>query len=121
MQAFDLPASCTAATFGGFERPVSAPPAINGVRAGSTVPLKFTLAGAEAYLVIDTQPVDCLTLVPTGERPSPPDSPGSTSLSRRGNEYHLNWQTDGAWAGTCRRLTLRIPAASDVTLYFRFE
>jgi len=118
--AFDLPTSCTAATFGGFESPVSAAPAINDVNAGATVPVKFTLADP-TYLWIDSQPVDCDTLVTVGERPLFPDSPGSTRLSRSGDEYRLNWQTEQSWEGTCRRLTLRIPAASDVVAYFRFH
>ncbi len=118
---FDLPASCTAATFGGFQPPVSGAPDINDVNAGSTVPVKFTLTGAGDSLSIDSQPVDCETLVPTGEAPSPPDSPGGTDLKQKGDKYHLNWKTDAAWEGTCRRLTLRIPAASDVFAYFRFH
>ena len=120
VEAFDLPPSCTTAIFGGFEPPVSAPPGNNHVQAGATVPLKFTMTGA-TYLVIDSQPIECGTLVATGEEPSPVTSPGSTRLSVNRNEYHINWQTDGAWSGTCRRLTLRIPAASDVVAYFQFE
>ena len=95
--------------------------ALNDVNAGATVPVKFTLAGAGANLQIDSQPVDCSSLVPTGEPPSPLDSPGSTGLSQDGNEYHVNWKTDSSWAGTCRRLTVRIPAASDAVAYFRFH
>jgi len=118
--AFDLPTSCTAATFGAFQSPVEAPPAVNQVNAGSTVPVKFTLAGGSS-LSIDSQPVECNTLVPTGETPSALDSPGATDLSQSGDEYHVNWKTDASWAGTCRRLTLRIPAASDVVAYFRLN
>jgi hypothetical protein len=121
VQAFDLPASCTEATFGGFQAPVEGPPSINVVNAGSTVPVKFTLGGADGALQIDSQSVDCTTLVPTGEAPAPLDSPGSTGLSRNGDEYHVNWQTDGSWSDSCRRLTLRIPAASDAVAYFRFQ
>ncbi|TLZ59537.1 MAG: metalloprotease [Methanobacteriota archaeon] len=120
VQAFDLPSTCTAATFGGFRPPVSGPPAINRRNAGSTVPLKFTLSGAW-YLVTDSQRIDCDTLLPVGERPSPLTLPGSTKISRQGAEYHINWKTDGAWAGTCRRLTLRIPAPADAVAYFRFD
>jgi hypothetical protein len=120
VQAFDLPASCTSATFGEFHAPVEGPPAINAVNAGSTVPLKFTLAGGTVPR-IDSQPVNCTTLVPTGAAPAALDSPGSTGLSRNGDEYHVNWKSDSSWAGTCRRVTLRIPAASDVVAYFRFE
>jgi len=120
VEAFDLPAACTAATFGGFERPVDAAPALNAVNAGSAVPLKFVLAGMGSALLIDSQPVSCDTLLPTGEAPSPIDSPGATGLSQDGDHYHVNWQTDRAWAGSCRRLTVRIPAASDAVAYFRF-
>jgi hypothetical protein len=114
--AFDLPASCTAAVFGGFRPPVSAAPALNAANAGSAIPLKFTLTGAP--VVLDSQPVDCGTLEPTGQAPTPAD----THLTRRtGAEYQLKWRTDRAWEGTCRRLTLRIPAASDGVAYFQFH
>ena len=117
--AFDLPPSCTSADFGGFGAPIHGPPAVNVVNAGAVVPVRFRLSGA-TYLVIDSQPVDCTTLLPTGEAPTPLDSPGSTGLRFR-DEYHLNWQTDEAWEGTCRQLTLRIPAEADAVAYFRFE
>lgn len=119
-QAFDLPAACTAATFGAFAPPIEAAPAINAVNAGSTIPVKFTLTGAGSSLAIDSQPLDCTTLEPTGEAPSPLGVPGSTTLLQDGDAFHVNWQTDAAWAGSCRRLTLRIPAAADAVAYFRF-
>jgi hypothetical protein len=116
-----LPASCTAAAFGGFHPPVEGLPAVNHVNAGATVPVKFTLAGGGDAPLIDSQPVDCNTLEPTGETPAPIASPGNSGLKRRGDEYHVNWKTDGAWEGTCRRLTLRVPAASDPAAYFSFR
>jgi hypothetical protein len=118
VEAFDLPATCTAAVFGGFKPPVADPPAVNSRNAGSTVPLKFTLSGAGDPLTIDSQPVDCTTLEITGEAPTPVSLAG---LKKKGDDYHLNWQTDGAWEGTCRRLTLRIPAAEDAVAYFDFH
>lgn len=117
VEAFDLPASCTAATFGGFRPPVANAPAVNSVNAGSTVPLKFSLAGVGSAR-IDSQDVDCTTLVPSGAAPVPVATP---AFPKKGSEYHVNWQTDGAWEGTCRRLTLRIPAASDAVAYFSFH
>ena len=41
-------------------------------------------------------------------------------LVQQGEEYHINWQTDAAWAGSCRRVTLRLSAATDAVAYFRF-
>jgi hypothetical protein len=119
VEAFDLPASCLAAVFGGFQPPVDDAPAVNSANAGSTIPLKFTLSGAGDPLTIDSQPVDCTSLVPTGEAPASISTTGNPS--KKGDKYHLNWQTDGAWAGTCRRLTIRIPAASDAVAFFDFH
>lgn len=119
VEAFDLPPSCTTAVFGGFLPPVHGPPIVNHVAAGSIVPVRFTLSGA-TYLVIDSQPVDCGTLVPTGEAPAPLDMVGSTHLTHTGSDYRLFWKTDAAWEGTCRRLTLRIPAPSDAVAFFQF-
>jgi hypothetical protein len=118
---FTLPAICTAAAFGGFHSPVEDAPVVNKVNAGSTVPVKFTLAGGGDAPLVDSQAVDCNTLVPTGEAPSPLDSPGASGMKRKGDDYHVNWKTDGAWEGTCRRLTVRIPAATDAVAYFEFR
>jgi extracellular elastinolytic metalloproteinase len=96
VSAFDLPASCLAATFGGFRPPISNPPDVNSRNAGSTIPV-----------------------LPTGEAPGPLAS--NTGLKKKGNEYHINWSTDRAWEGTCRRLTVRIPAATDGVAYFSFH
>lgn len=114
VEAFDLPASCMAATFGGFKPPVANAPAVNHVNAGRTIPLMFTLEGP--LNGIDSQPVDCTSLVPTGEAPTALASP-----SPNGTSYHLNWRTDRAWAGSCRRVTLRLPAADDAVAYFQFR
>jgi hypothetical protein len=115
--AHDLPASCRAATFGGFQEPVSEPPKVNPVNAGATVPVKFTLAGgAGASIVIDSQPVDCNTLEPLGVAPT-----RITGVRHKAGEYHLNWRTSSGWDGTCRRLTLRVPAPSDPVAYFQFH
>ena len=119
-EAFDLPADLQR----GDVRRVPAAgqenaPSVNQVNAGATVPVKFALSGGDLP-PIDSQPVDCTSLVPTGEAPQPVDSPGSTGLSRNGDDYHVNWKTDPMWAGTCRRLTIRIPSASDAVAYFSF-
>ncbi|MGH9333285.1 MAG: M36 family metallopeptidase, partial [Vicinamibacteria bacterium] len=118
VEAFDLPASCTAATFGGFKPPVDDPPAVNDANAGRTIPLKFELSGAGDPLVIDSQPVNCTTLEPTGEAPVPIDF---KKIKQHGDSYHINWRTERSWEGTCRRLTIRIPAASDAVAYFNFH
>jgi hypothetical protein len=117
--AFDLPASCQAASFGGFRPPVENAPAVNQENAGRTIPVKFTLTGAGASMpLIDSQPVNCTTLEPTGEAPTPIDA---RKVKRQGNSFHINWETDPAWEGTCRRLTIRIAAPEDAVAFFQFH
>jgi extracellular elastinolytic metalloproteinase len=118
VEAFDLPAACTTAVFGEFLAPVQDPPAINSRDAGADVPIKFTLSGAGSSWVVDSQPIDCDTLVPTGEAPI---VIATGPAAQSGDRYHVDWATDPAWEGTCRRLTLRIPAATDAVAYFSFH
>lgn len=121
VENFEFPAACTAAVFGGFQEPVAAAPYLNLKIAGDVVPVKFSLDGDTSSMTIDTQPIDCATLEPTGEAPLMVATPGSTSLKVKNKVFQLNWQTDEAWTGTCRSLTIRIPAESDAVANFRFE
>ena len=116
VEAFDLPAACTAATFGGFAPPIGTA-RVTAAKAGSFVPVKFTISGAPPT-AIDSQRVNCTTLAPEGSTPAVADT---SKLTRTGDSFHLNWKTDGSWAGQCRRLTLRLPAAADAVTYFRFR
>ncbi len=119
VEAFDLPASCTSAVFGGFQRPIDGPPEINRENAGRTIPVKFTLEGAPDPLVIDSQRVHCETLEPTGEEPDPIST--RDLHKHHDGSFHLNWRTKRSWEDTCRRLTIRIPAPSDAIAYFKFR
>jgi hypothetical protein len=120
VEAFDLPPACTAAVFEGFKPPVVGPPGVNTANAGSTVPIRWHMTGVPNPPIVDHQPVDCTTLVPTGDAPAAPVTPGNSGISIKGNRYHLNWKSQASWAGTCRRLTVRIPAAQDAVAYFSF-
>lgn len=120
--AFDLPASCTGVSFAGFEAPIAAAPAVNAANAGQTIPVKFDLVGEGVITDIDSQPVDCETLEATGAASVRITPPGAAGLTMpQAGEYHVNWQTDAAWAGSCRRLTVRLPAAEDAVAFFSFR
>ncbi len=120
VEAFDLPAACTAASFGGFKSPINPAPSVNSWAAGDVVPVKFTLTGDSSTMVIDSQPVSCSTLEPTGEAPTAVQYAGGTGVKVKAKEFSFNWQTSAGWANSCRRLTVRIPAASDAFAYFSF-
>lgn len=120
VQAFDLPAACTAAVFGGFQPPIAASPTLNVVTLPTTqaIALQFSVTGLTSPLIIDTQQVDCATLEPTSAKPIALSSAGG--LQQVGNSYAINWRPAKAWSGSCRAVTLRIPAASNPVAYFRF-
>ncbi len=117
--AFDLPASCTAAVFGGFRPPVDDAPEINHANAGRTIPVKFTLTGAER------QPGHRLSARSTATRSSRPARSrtpvDARHFRRHDDSFHFNWDTKRSWEDTCRRLTIRIPAPSDAVAYFKFR
>jgi hypothetical protein len=117
IEAFDLPPSCTVAVFGGFQQPLDPEPAVQEFDAGQEVPIKFSVSGVPSVL-IDSQEVDCTTLEPTG---AAPEAIASPAFPVRGTRYHVDWLTDPDWAGTCRRITLRIPAASDAHAFVSFD
>ena len=116
VEAFDLPASCTAATFGGFQSPVERAPAVNQVerrlhRAGEVH------ARRRRRRSIDSQPVDCTR----SPRPASAVRAGPPASGAEGGEYHVNWKTDASWAGTCRTADASHPGRSDAVAYFRFN
>lgn len=117
VEAYDLPAQCKLATFSGFQG-LQAAPAINTIADGQAVNLQFSVTGIAGPVAIDTQPVDCNTLEPSSERPSPLSSP--TGLQQSGSNYTLDWRPARAFGGTCRAVTVRLPAASNGVAYFRF-
>jgi hypothetical protein len=117
VEAFDLPAQCTSAAFGGFKAPLQPAPMVNTIKSGTKVAVKFTLSGVTGIPPMDSQPVDCNTLVPTNQVPT---AVPAASIKRQGDLFQANWGTDASWSGTCRRLTVRVPSAENAVSYFSF-
>jgi len=117
-QDFTVPATCSA-TAGAFRPPIQAAPTLNERDAGDTVPVKYSITGLSPgqAVTLTSEPVGCADLRSTAA-PTPIQTAGSPE--QKGNDYHVNWVTDPAWAGTCRRLTLQIDGASSSVAYFRF-
>ena len=111
-------------TFSGFEPPVDGD-GINVVSAGSTVPLKFTLASATGAVLVrsaveqvESRQVPCGTGGPSG-----PPLPGTTEplsgLRVKDGRYEYTWRTLEAWRGTCR--VLEITFADDTVATATFD
>lgn len=114
--------------FTGFLAPIDNPETgkVNGVKAGSAVPVKFQLADANGASVYDTVGLDILaTDLPSGSpsqreircdtsEPVSNDTQtvaaGSSSLAydAASQTYTYVWKTNKTWGGTCRRLTVSL-------------
>ncbi|MDY0811845.1 PxKF domain-containing protein [Kitasatospora purpeofusca] len=112
--------------FGGFQGPVTNPPAVNQAHAGRAVPMKFSLGGDRGLDILtggrpSVQQTDCTTGAPIGT-PAPAASAGGSSLQYdpATATYTYVWKTDKAWAGTCRTFTLGLDDGTTHTALFHF-
>jgi probable HAF family extracellular repeat protein len=114
-------------TFSGFLSPVDDPDvATNLAKAGSAIPVKFSLGGdmgldifADGYP--KSQPIDCDTTDPVdpieqtvgaGER--------SLSYDATSDQYTYVWKTEKGWSGTCRQLAIKLDDGSFHRANFTF-
>jgi WD40 repeat protein len=101
----------------GFASPVENAPALNVFKAGHGVPVRFSLGGDHGLsVVMDWAPIsrqipcDSTELGPWGIQTT-----GSLSYNDSLDRYTYLWQTDRAWAGTCRQFMI---ALDDRTYHF---
>jgi hypothetical protein len=112
--------------FAGFLPPIDGT-APNTAKAGSAVPVRFSLGGDHGLAILaagspTSRPVACATGVAAG----PADatlSAGASSLTDDPvtGTYHYVWKTRKAWAGTCRRLTVTLVDGSSHSALFAFS
>lgn len=99
----------------------------NVVRAGRTVPVKWRLtkdnapvAAATSFAGLSSRQVSCEDQVDQSQD-VPADTAGASGLSYQGDgDWLFTWQTDRAWAGTCRIATVRYDDGSWLTVKLRF-
>ncbi len=113
--------------FGGFYPPVEPGEAFNPVKAGSAIPLKFSLAGDQGLGILSAgspavQMVSCQTGEPLGD-PSPAISAGQSGLiyDPLAGLYNYVWKTDKAWSGTCQPLSLQLIDGAQHQAYFTLQ
>ncbi len=111
--------------FSGFFPPVDNPPAVNTAKAGSAVPLKFSVGGDFGLNIFEngypqSVQIDCGTLEPLGSA-MPTVNPGGNGLSFGRNQYNYVWKTDKAWGGTCRQLTIKLFDGTVQVANFKFK
>jgi hypothetical protein len=126
---YALATACYAAptfAFSGFFAPVSNLPVANVVKAGSAIPVKFSLGGDFGLDVVAAGfPVSvssaCESGVPTSAIEQTTTSGASGLSYDPGTQsYTYVWKTSKAWDG-CRQLTLKLSDGSEHVASFRFK
>ena len=97
---------------------------LNGVKAGSSVPIKFSLAdkpgiGAIAPGYPKSAPMTCGATQPIDDLEDTAAA-GSSGWSYNNGEYQYNWKTETSWTG-CRQFTLKLPDGTLKTANFKFK
>jgi hypothetical protein len=116
--------------FGGFFNPVDNPDVLNRAKAGSAIPVKFSLGGDQGLdifaessdgssfpksgpiLCDSTDPVDAVEQTVSG------DSSGLTYDAATGLSTYV-WKTRRDWTG-CRQLMVRFDDGKEYTANFKF-
>lgn len=119
-------------TIKGFYQPVDNPNAVNTVKAGSTVPLKFevfkTLAGVEltetSIIVqpLKAQKINCTTLDGNPSDEIELTATGGTSLryDTTSGQFIYNWKTP-TQSNTCWKVTVSTIDGSSIYAYFKLR
>ena len=111
--------------FGGFAAPIDASPTFNVVRAGRTVPVRFSLGGDRGLAIFAPgspsstwTPCDATAPQDTVEQTTSARG-GSLTFNTRTGLYTYAFRTYRSQAGTCRLLTLRFADGGEQTVRFR--
>jgi hypothetical protein len=113
--------------FTGFAQPIDNAPVWNTVKAGSAIPVKFSLGGAQGTDVIKsgwpqaTQTV-CPSASATLDSVEETVTAGQSGLTydAASDRYAYVWKTDKAWAGKCYRFELGLNDGSSHTFDVEF-
>ena len=111
--------------FTGFFRPVDMGGTLNSVKAGSAVPIKFSLGGDQGLGILDGAPTLKWIACSAGATVDPIEvtvsTAGGSSLSYDPltNQYNYVWKTDKNWAGKCGTLQVKLNDGTTHTADFK--
>jgi predicted extracellular nuclease len=129
VQASDHEPQVVQLTLWGFEeflQPIDNLPTVNTVKAGSTVPVRFSLSGDQGLEILALGYPASFAFPCDADPPSDPleetVGPGNSSLSYDPltDTYTYPWKTQKSWANTCRRLVVGLADGSFHYAEFRF-
>lgn len=113
--------------FAGFFQPVDNLPVLNSLKAGSAVPIKFSLRGFQGLNIFApgypaSRQIACDSGAPIAEIEQTVAA-GSSILNydAASGQYVYVWKTDKAWAGTCRQFVVALTDGTPHIANFRFK
>ena len=99
----------------GFFQPVDNLPALNTVKAGSAIPVKFGLGGDKGLSIFaagypQSTRIACDTGAPLGDIRNQTANPGGKQpvVHPAAASYNYVWKTEKVWADTCRQLVVKL-------------
>jgi hypothetical protein len=113
--------------FAGFFQPVDNAPTLNVAKAGSAIPVKFSLGGNQGLNIFQpgypqVTTVSCSTSAPTDAIETTVTA-GGTSLQydSTADQYTYVWKTNANWAGTCVQVNLGLNDGSAHAFLVQFK
>jgi hypothetical protein len=113
--------------FSGFFQPVDNAPTVNVAKAGSAIPVKFSLGGDQGLDILRTgypgvTPVSCSTNAPLDDIETTVTAGGSSlQYDSTANQYSYVWKTSSNWAGKCMQFDLGLNDGSTHTFLVQFK
>lgn len=110
----------------GFFAPVDNPSTVNSVKAGSAIPVKFSLGGNQGLAIFAANspasgPIACSAT--DGDAVEETLTAGSSSLQYDpvSGQYIYVWKTEKAWVGQCRVLQVKLRDGQVKSALFKFK
>ena len=112
--------------FTGFFQPVDNPPVVNSTKAGSAIPVKFSLHGTQGLAIFalgypGSQSQTCSGGVTDAIEQTVTANASGLTYDPVSDQYTYVWKTSKSWAGTCRVLSLGFTDGSVHQALFRFN
>lgn len=113
--------------FSGFFQPVDNAPTVNVAKAGSAIPVKFSLNGNQGLNIFQTNypgaaTVSCSAGAPTDAIEATVTAGGSSlQYDATADQYTYVWKTSSAWAGQCMQFNLGLNDGSTHTFVVQFK
>lgn len=113
-------------SFAGFFPPVDNIPTLNTAKAGSAIPMKFSLNGNRGLNIFPSgypksQKISCDTSVPDEIEETVTAGQSSLSYDATADQYKYVWKTDKLWSGTCRQMIVKLNDGIDHIANFKFR